>query len=256
MTVEQNARPLEGKIVIVTGGGGVIGRALCRSFADAGASVAIADLNSPLDIVRDIESRGGCATVVADVDVADSASTDAMVAQVVDTFGGVDILINNAGFFRSARRGSFTEIPPAEWDLAFQVNVRGVWNCTRSAVPSLRARGGGRVINTGSNTVFRGVPNFLHYVSSKSALIGLTRSMARHLGDDRIAVNLLYPDFIPDEALNAAQPGNNERLVQARCFKRTQVPEDLVGAAIFLASEASQFITGQSLNVNGGAYFL
>ena len=150
---------LSGKVVIVTGGGGVIGRALCLAFAQ--------------------------------VDVADSTSTDSMVRQVRKALGAVDVLVNNAGFFRTAKRGSFREIPADEWDLAFHVNVRGVWNCTRSAMPAMRAQGGGHVINTGSNTLFRGVPFFLHYVSSKSALIGLTRSLARHLGKDNIAINLL-----------------------------------------------------------------
>lgn len=246
---------LSGKVVIVTGGGGVIGRTLCLAFAEAGAAVAVADLNQPNHVVEEILAQGGQAMAVK-VDVADSSSTDSMVQQVLDKLGAVDVLVNNAGFFRSAKRGPFQEIPADEWDLAFQVNVRGVWNCTRSSMQAMRAQGGGHVINTGSNTLFRGVPYFLHYVTSKSALIGLTRSLARYLGKDNIAINLLYPDFIPDEALEAAQPGNNERLVGGRCFKRTQVPEDLVGAAMFLASDASSFVTGQSINVNGGAYFL
>ncbi|MFF2653571.1 SDR family NAD(P)-dependent oxidoreductase [Streptomyces sp. NPDC058045] len=244
-----------GSVAVVTGAAGVIGRTLSLALAEAGAAVVAADLTPPTEVAAEIGDRGGRALAV-ELDVTDAASAEAMVQAAVDAFGRVDALVNNAGYFRGARRGPFDTIPVEEWDRAFAVNVRGVWNCCRAAAPRMREQGGGHIVNIGSNTVFRGVPLFAHYVTSKAALIGLTRGLARELGDDKVAVNLLYPDFIPDDALLAAQPGNNERVVGMRCFRRTELPEDLVGAALFLTGPESGFVTGASVVVNGGAYFL
>lgn len=257
MTIETDPSPagrLAGKVVVVTGAGGVIGATLARGFADSGASVVITDLDAPESLAEEIRAAGGAALAVA-TDVTDTDDADAMAAAAETAYGRIDALVNNAGFFRSASRGAFSDIPVSEWDTAFTVNVQGLWNCARAVLPQLRRSGAGRIVNVGSNTVFRGVPFFLHYVASKAGVIGLTRGLARELGEDNISANVLYPDFIPDDALKAAQPGNNERLVKLRCFQRTQVPEDLVGAARFLVSDESSFVTGQSIVVNGGAYF-
>lgn len=255
MITSEYTELVKDKVVVVTGAAGVIGETLVRAFLAAGAKLAIADLAAPTDLALELDPTGTKVFPV-EVDVSDKLSTDRMAAAVGEHFGHIDVVINNAGFFRGAKRGPFDEIPLQEWDLAYRVNVLGVWNVSSSVLRHMLPTGSGKIINIGSNTVFRGVPNFLHYVSSKAGLIGLTRSMALRYGSHNVAVNILYPDFIPDAGLLAAQPGNNERLVAGRCFKRTQVPEDMVGAAMFLASEQSSFVTGQSINVNGGAYFL
>ncbi|MEU5852679.1 SDR family NAD(P)-dependent oxidoreductase [Saccharopolyspora shandongensis] len=246
---------LEDRVVIITGAAGVIGRTLCLGLARAGARIVAADLVEPESVVEEIEAQGGRGVAVQ-VDITEPDATESLADQAIDRFGRIDVLVNNAGFFRAASRGGFADIPLEEWDQAFRVNVRGSWLCSRAVLPAMRRQGSGRIIHVGSNTVFRGVPGFLHYVTSKSALTGMTRAMASELGPDGISVNLLCPDFIPDPDLLAAQPGNNERLVAQRCFKRTQEPEDLVGGVLFLAGPGSDFVTGQSLVVNGGAYFL
>src|SRR5690606_32249818 len=172
-------------------------------------------------------------------------------------FGRIDGLINNAGFFKGCTFGSFMDIPVEEWDRCFAINVRGLWQCCKAVVPQMKAQGGGKIVNISSNTPYKGVPNFLHYVSSKAAIVGLSRSMAREVGSFNIKVNTLCPDLIPDADIVAKQGTEaNARTVAARCLKRTQTPQDMVGAALFLLGEASHFMTGQSRLVNGGAHFL
>src|SRR5699024_10548065 len=138
----------------------------------------------------------------------------------------------------------------------FQINVRGIWQCCKAVYPYMKEQGQGRIVNISSNTPYKGIPNFLHYISSKMAIVGLSRSLAREVGSDGITVNTLCPDLIPDADITRQQgSGPNERTVSERCIARTQVPEDMVGAAAFLLSDYSSFITGQSLLVNGGALF-
>ena len=164
--------------------------------------------------------------------------------------------MNNAGFFKSASFGGFMDIPAEEWDLCYQVNVRGTWQCCRAVYPYMKAQGGGRILNIGSNTPYKGIPNFLHYVSSKMAIVGMSRALAREVGGDGIIVNTLSPDLIPDDDIVEKQgTAANDRTVGERCIKRTQLPEDMVGAAVFLLSDMAGFVTGQSLLVNGGAHF-
>ena len=188
------------------------------------------------------------------VDVADAGSTDEMARIAADRFGRIDVLVNNAGFFKKATVGPFSELTVEEWDLAFAVNVRGTWLCCKAVHPYMKERQYGKIINVSSTTCWKGVPNFLHYVSSKSAIIGLTRALAREVGDDGVRVNTLVPDLIPDDEITARQPKANDLAIAQRCLKRTQVPEDMVGAAVFLAGEGSDFMTGQSVHVNGGIY--
>jgi 3-oxoacyl-[acyl-carrier protein] reductase len=246
---------LSGKVAIITGGAGGIGRAYCLGFAREGAAVAVADLGDASAAVAEIEAAGGRAIAVQ-VDVSDEASTEAMAEVVLEHFGQIDILVNNAGWFRYAKRGPFTEIPIEEWDRAFAINVRGTWLCVKAVTPAMRARGHGKIINVSSMTVWKGNVNFLHYVASKSAILGLTRSLALELGPDNIAVNTLVPEYIPHDLEYAAElPQIDNKIVAQRVFKRTQTPEDMVGACIFLASPASDFVTGQSLLVNGGTQF-
>jgi 3-oxoacyl-[acyl-carrier protein] reductase len=177
-----------------------------------------------------------------------------MAAVGVDHFGTVAVLVNNAAYYTSITRAPFDDITVEEWDRAFDVNVRGSWLCARAVSPIMRAKGSGRIINISSMTVEDGTPNFLHYVASKAAVTGLTRALARELGDDGIAVNTITPDYIPHDLDYAAQQPAwlDEWIEGGRCFKRKQVPEDMVGAALFLASPLSDFVTGHTLLVDGG----
>jgi NAD(P)-dependent dehydrogenase (short-subunit alcohol dehydrogenase family) len=245
---------LEGKVAVVTGGRGNIGRALCAGLAAEGASVVVADLADPAPVAEEIIAGGGSAMAVQ-VDVGSRSSTNEMATTAVSRFGRIDVLVNNAAYFRQVQRSSFYEIDVEEWDRAFAVNVRGMWLCCCAVFPHMKAQRSGRIINVSSNTPWKGVPGFLHYVSSKAAVIGLTRSLAREVGEHNIAVNTVAPDFIPDEEMLRTRGTHNEEVVAQRCFKRTQVPDDMVGIVTFLAGRGSEFITGQSFLVNGGAHF-
>ncbi len=244
---------LDGRVAIVTGGAGTIGSAYGRGFAGEGASVVVADLGNTDRMVDELTEAGHQAIGV-EVDVADQASTEAMARTVLDAFGRIDILVNNAAFFKTVTRGPFEEITVDEWDTTMAVNVRGPWLCARAVLPAMKKQGSGRIINISSNVVWKGVPGFLHYTTSKSALVGFTRAMAREVGDYGITVNNVAPDFIPDDFLREHQPGNEEVVNAQRAIKRTSVPEDMVGAVLFLASDEADFITGQAILVNGGAF--
>ena len=246
---------LQDKVVIVTGAGGNIGRAFCKGLALEGARVVLADRVDASDFAREIEAEKGTALAVT-VDVADERSTAAMAEAAHSAFGRIDAIINNAGFFKGCTFGSFMDIPSAEWDLCHKVNVRGTWQCCKAVFPYMKRQGAGKIVNISSNTVHKGVPNFLHYVSSKAAILGLTRALAREVGDHGITVNSLCPDLIPDAEIRATQgDAADQKTVAQRCLKRTQLPQDMVGAAVFLCGSGSDFITGQSLLVNGGAFF-
>lgn len=246
---------LNDRTIIVTGAGGNIGRALALGIAKEGADLILADLMPQPELERAIGACGRRAVSVV-VDVADPISTEEMAAQTLAQFGRIDGIVNNAGFFKDCTFGSFLDIPVAEWDLCFAINVRGVWLCNKAVVPQMRRQGYGKIVNISSNTPYKGVPNFLHYVSSKAAILGLSRALAREVGDHGICVNSLCPDLIPDAEILARQgTAADERTVAQRCIRRTQLPQDMIGAAVFLLGPGSDFVTGQSLLVNGGAHF-
>lgn len=169
---------LEGRVAIVTGGAGVIGTAYCKGFVREGAAVVVADMADPSDLVDELKAAGHRAMAVK-VDISDVTSTEAMAKAALDEFGRIDVLVNNAAFFKSVTRGPFEEIPVEEWDRTMAVNVRGPWLCCRAVLPAMKNQGHGRIINISSNVVWKGVPGFLHYTTSKSALVGFTRAMAR-----------------------------------------------------------------------------
>lgn len=243
------------EVAIVTGGARGLGRAYALALARDGYRVVVADLRSGDEIVAEIGDVGGAAIAVQ-MDVSDSASAETMARETVAHFGRIDVLVNNAGYFSEIHKKPFDEIEVDEWDHAFAVNVRGTWLATRAVVPVMRAQRYGKVINTSSMTVPSGVPFFLHYVASKSAIVGLTRALARELGDHNIAVNTISPDYIPHDAEYAGrQPEMAAFIAGQRCFKRDQVPEDMVGIVLFLAGHGSDFITGQNFLVNGGRLF-
>jgi 3-oxoacyl-[acyl-carrier protein] reductase len=247
---------LDGAVSIVTGGARGIGRAYSMALAREGSSVVVADLKEPDETVRALEELGAEALGV-ETDVSDRASTEAMAAAAIERFGRIDVLVNNAAFYLSVTKSPFEDITVDEWDRCFAVNVRGPWLCARAVAPTMRAQGSGRIINIASMTVEDGTPEFLHYVTSKSAVIGMTRAMARELGRDGIAVNTVTPDYIPHDKDYAAQQweGLNAWIEGDRCFPREQVPEDMVGTILYLAGPLSGFVTGQNIRVNGGRRF-
>ena len=246
---------LDGRVVIVTGGAKGIGRAYCRALAEHGAAVVVADLSDASETVHEVTSLGSEAMQLR-VDVSDVAQTEEMAASTVATYGRIDGLVNNAGFFMEAARVLMEDVSPDEWDRCFAVNVKGTWLCSRAVTPTMKAQGSGKIVNISSTTVNDGTLRFLHYVSSKSAVVGLTRAMARELGPHGIAVNTITPDYIPhNEEYASARPEIDVAIRARRAFARTQVPEDVVGTLIYLMSPMSDFVTGQNIFVNGGSSF-
>jgi len=239
------------RVVIVTGGARGIGRVYCRALATAGWSVVVADVLNAGPVADEL----GDAAIAVHADVSDPQSVARLAETATAHFGGIDALVNNAALFGDMTRGPFGEITVEEWDRMFAVNVRGAWLCTRAVVPHMRRRGGGRIVNIGSSTVSVGLPDVLHYVASKAALLGLTRSLARALGDDRIAVNLLVPDRIPHPGIPSMGDEYEDTIAQGRSFKRRMEPRDLVGPLLYLLGDASEFMTGQVLVVDGGRSF-
>jgi 3-oxoacyl-[acyl-carrier protein] reductase len=236
---------MNGEVVIVTGGARGLGAAYVRGLRDAGYRVVVADLNESVD-----------GDFYVHVDVSDAASCEAMATAVLEQFGRVDVLVNNAGYFTQIVKKPFEELTVEEWDHCFAVNVRGTWLATRAVVPAMKERRYGKIVNTSSMTVPSGIPGFLHYVASKAAIVGFTRALARELGEWNICVNTITPDYIPhDEEYAARQPDMAAVIAQQRAFRRDQVPEDMVGTILYLAGHGSDFVTGQNLWVNGGRLF-
>jgi NAD(P)-dependent dehydrogenase (short-subunit alcohol dehydrogenase family) len=247
---------LEGKSVIITGAAGGLGRVFALAFADAGASVAAADINESgaLETAALIQARGGRAMGLW-VDVSDETSTKQMAEKVALEFGGIDVLVNNASIYAGLERKPFFELEVATWDRVINVNLKGPWLCAKAVYAHLKASNVGRIINISSATVHSGSPNWAHYVSSKGGVIALTRAMAREAGDDGITVNAIAPGFtLTDASLGLIENAESYGVTRG-ALKRSQQPEDVVGAALFLASSASEFITGQTLIVDGGRQF-
>jgi NAD(P)-dependent dehydrogenase (short-subunit alcohol dehydrogenase family) len=244
---------LEGKIAIVTGAAQGIGNAIARGLAEEGARIVVADLQRADQVAR--EFRDG---VAVEVDVANEAAVERMVDDVVERCGGIDILVNNAGLYASLAMRPFTEIPADEWRRVMDVNVLSMFLTCRSVVPRMRERGGGKIVNISSGTPFRGVPFVLHYVTSKGAIVAFTRALARELGKDGIHVNCVAPGFTMSTGVQE-HPEVVQALrdvsVAARTIQRDQQPEDIVGAVVFLCTPAADFITGQTMVIDGGQYF-
>jgi 3-oxoacyl-[acyl-carrier protein] reductase len=232
-------------VVIVTGAAAGLGAVYCRELAAAGYAVVGADLE-PVDGVE----------LAVRVDVTDRTSTEQLAAAVLERFGRIDALVNNAAVYSTIVKKPFEEIPDDEWDRVLAVNVKGAWLCTRAVAPAMRRQGRGKVVNVSSTTVPTAPPGFAHYVASKAAIIGLTRALARELGTDGICVNTLTPDYIAfDRDYDNRQPEMARALAAQRIFSREQAPEDMVGALQFLLGRGSDFVTGQNISVNGGRVF-
>ena len=246
---------LDGRVAIVTGAAQGIGAEFARGLAAEGAKLVIADLDTGASVVEEIKQAGGDATDVP-TDVSTKDGCENMVAQAVEGFGRLDVLVNNAAIFTAVDRKNLDDIPVEEWDAVMGVNVRGVWLGCCAAVPRMRENGCGKIISISTGRVFKGTPYFLHYDASKAVVIGITRSLAREVGDSNICVNAIAPGSTMSENVVAWtnwKGGNADATMQTRAIKRREQPEDLVGACVFLASAESDFVTGQTLVVDGGS---
>ena len=249
---------LDGKVAIVTGGASGIGRAIAERLAADGAAVVIGDLAKAEETAEALEAQGRRAAGVC-ADVTSESDVAALVRAATDAFGGVDILVNNAALFSTLKPAPFDRITADEWQRVMAVNTLGPFLCAKAAVPSMAARGGGRIVNIASNTVLKGAPGLLHYVSSKGAVIAFTRALAREVGPKGITVNAIAPGFtLSDGVLDNPAYVETFRAAAnaARAMVRDQHPDDLVGAVAFLASDDAAFITGQTLVVDGGNVFV
>jgi 3-oxoacyl-[acyl-carrier protein] reductase len=251
---------LKDKIAIITGGAQGIGRAYCQGMAREGAKIVIADINleAAEKTAQEIKDTGGEAVAVK-TDVSSLESTEAMAKSAMERYGRIDILVNNAAVFQrpAMTRGPFFNITTDEWDKVMAVNLKGTFLCCRAVFPYMKTQKSGKIVNISSGTFFEGVPNQLHYVASKGGVIGLTRSLAREAGDYNINVNCLAPGatqgYDPSDKANFALTEKSlQPLVPKRCLKRIETVDDLVGTAIFLASPDSDFITGETIIVDGG----
>jgi 3-oxoacyl-[acyl-carrier protein] reductase len=247
------------KIVAITGAARGLGQEFARSLAAAGARVVIGDVSDCGQTLAEVESAGGMG-LAAKLDVTDPASATAMVEAGIKQFGRLDALINNAALYGALHGGRFDAIDDREWDACMAVNVKGIWNCCKAAVPAMKQAGGGSIVNIASLAATYGMPYGLHYTASKAAVIGLTRGLARELGRDRIRVNALAPSAVITEGTREFFGGKLDRALDAikasQTIQRNLVPEDLVGTVLWLVSDASGFVTGQTIAVDGGTVML
>lgn len=244
---------LEGQVAIVTGAARAIGRETAETLAARGATVVSIDLLPADATVAAIEARGGRARAITG-DVTDEISVARAMDGVLEEYGRIDVLVNNAGLYAGIERRPFWEIDLDEWERVMGVNVRSVFLCSRQVAAPMRAAGSGRIVNIASNVVTWGMPNFMHYVTSKAAVVGMTRCMARELGPSGIAVNAVAPGLVTTEITEQTMPEEYRRQVaQGQCLQQAIVPPDIAEAVAYLAGPAARMVTGQTLLVNGGA---
>jgi NAD(P)-dependent dehydrogenase (short-subunit alcohol dehydrogenase family) len=244
---------LDGKVAIVTGAAQGIGRAIAEGLADAGARIVIADLKGAEEAAAAFTDGVGIT-----VDVADEAAVQRLADEAVERCGPIDVLVNNAGLYASLEMRSFEQIPLDEWRQVMDVNVASMFLTCRAIVPVMRANGGGKIVNISSGTPFRGVPFLLHYVTSKGAIVAFTRALAKEVGKDNVLVNCVAPGFTMSAGVQS-HPEVVEKLrdvsVSARTIQRDQTPEDVVGAVLYLCGPGSDFVTGQTIVIDGGQTF-
>lgn len=244
---------MRGQVAVVTGGARAIGRKISTTLAGMGATVMSLDLADSSDTVAEIEAAGGTAAGVS-CDVTDEAQVDAAVAEVLDRAGRIDVLVNNAGIFSTMERRPFWEIPPEEWELMMRVNVRSVYLVSKAVSAPMRKAGQGRIVNIASNVFSFGMPNFMHYVASKGAVVGMTRAMARELGPYGIAVNSVSPGLVTTEVTEETVPAEyRKQVADNQCLTEPILPGDIADAVAYLAGAQARLVTGQNLMVNGGA---
>jgi NAD(P)-dependent dehydrogenase (short-subunit alcohol dehydrogenase family) len=245
---------LKDKVAIVTGAAQGIGAAYARGLAKEGAAVAVVDILDPSPTVKAIQDSGGKALALK-IDVSDEKQTEEMARKTLDAFGAIDILINNAAIYGNIVRKKFEEITAEEWDKLYSVNVKGIFLCVKAVAPHMKARQSGKIINATSSTFFKGNEDFLHYVSSKGAVVAMTRSLARELGEYNINVNAIAPGQTLSEANLKRGDKVDSNSLRIRLLKKRLYPEDLVGTIIYLSSPDSDMMTGQVLLVDGGTAF-
>ncbi len=251
---------LQGRVAIITGAARGIGAAFAVGYAKEGARLVIADIVDGNDTVAEVARAGGEAIFVK-TDVTRQDQCDAMIKAAADRFGRVDILVNNAALYANIIKKPLAEISTEEWNRVMQVNTTGPFHCIKAAVPYMQAKGG-KIINVASSAVFEGAAGMPHYVASKGAVMALTRCLARELGAYNININSLAPGYTQSKASKKIEKNRQDGgidpeqiMMQKRCLKRSEEPEDLVGTAIFLASSMSDFVTGQLILCDGGSFF-
>ena len=246
---------LEGKVAIVTGGAKGLGRAYCLGLVSEGARVVMAahrfDTGDAKQAAKEIESRGGMAL---EVDVVSEHDTKRMAEETVRKYDRIDILVNNAAMYRGITRKGVLEIPVGEWDRLMAVNLKGMFLCCRAVIPRMMEQKKGKIINMASEVAFTGSRGMIHYVTSKGGVISFTRSLAAELGEDNICVNAVAPGFTDTAASRTIVDDISKYDISRTPLRRLEQPEDLIGAVLFFACDESDFITGQTLVVDGGKY--
>ena len=242
------------RVVIVTGAARGLGLAYTRRLVEEGATVVLADMRECSPEVRALTTSNS-RTLFVKSDVCSPQDVQQLVATTVAKFGRIDVLINNAALFPELVRRPFEELTVKEWEKVLAVNVIGTFNCTRAVVPTMKSQKKGRIINVASNVVHKGLPFLLHYVASKGAVMAMTRALARELGPFGITVNAIAPGYVLHEGTARTDQGRNEQVIKLRALARTETPADLLGTIVFLASSDSDFITGQTIVVDGGEVF-
>lgn len=249
---------LIGKTAIVTGAGRGIGRAYAQKMYEMGMNVVATDVIDCQETVDGMYGPGK--SMAAKMDVADAAEVKSVVDQAAEKFGEVNVLVNNAALYGGLKGGRIEDIDSDEWDACMNVNVKGIWNCTKAAIPHMREAGGGSIINISSLAAVYGLPYALHYSTSKAAVIGLTRAMARELGRDWIRVNAVAPSAVVTEGTGEFFGDKQEKALQVvkagQSLQANLEADDMVGTILYLASDASKFVTGQTIMVDGGTSFL
>lgn len=250
---------MSSRVAIVTGAARGLGADYCLGFAKVGMPVVAGDVRDCAGTVKKVDEAGGQAVAV-ELDVTDADSARAMVATALEAFGRVDVLVNNAAMYGNLHMGTFDTIDEGEWDACMAVNVKGLWQCCKAVVPAMREQGGGSIVNVSSLAAVYGMPNFLHYATSKGAVIGFTRALARELGRHRIRVNAIAPSMVGTAGTAEAMGDDVDRFAEAvqrnQSIRKVLDPADLVGTVLYLASDQSRFVTGQTIMVDGGSVFL
>jgi 3-oxoacyl-[acyl-carrier protein] reductase len=242
---------LEGRTVIVTGAATGIGQAFALGCAAQGAHVVVADMNPADETLAAIAAAGAQATY-ARVDVSDEASTRAMAEAALRATGRIDGLVNNAAYFREVTLTPFEQIATARWDRIFDVNVKGVWQCCKAVLPAMRERGSGAIVNIASVVAVAGQPGYLDYVATKGAVLSMTKALAKECGPAGVRVNVIAPGFVITDATKNRPVEWQQSFLKARALSREQKPDDLVGTALYLLSDLSAFVSGQTVVVDGG----
>ena len=247
------------QVVVVTGAARGLGQAYARSFAARGASVVACDLRDCGETLELIEAEGSEGMAMS-TDVTSSASTAELAEAAVSRFGGVDVLVNNAALYGSLTFAPFDKLDEEEWDATMNVNVKGIWNCCKAVVPSMKTRGGGSIVNISSLAATYGMPNGLHYTASKAAVIGVTRGLAREVGRFNIRVNSVAPNVVNTDATGEVFGDKRDKIIDVtltqQAIRQPLEPDDIVGAVLYLASDHSRLTTGQTIMVDGGTVLL